>query len=366
MKYRVLFLLIFCFGLAFGVGEYIPIQGSRNLSFSITDDADTARIVTITPSHAVDSFNYHCSLSFQADTGSWDTVSWTSSVQTMIITPTVDVATTYSCSVAFKEEPATIGVEKDYSAGVATVAALIDTLVDLINGKAGLTDSVTAEDSVTYIKLVSNFSQVSFGDERWTMIMVTAGGAGTLDSAAHTSLATVAMVCDSMVAAINASDSEAYFTAYDSTTNYIVQSDKKGLTFHIAPTDTVQDDDTATTQENVVSISTDSGTVYLSLTRGYKHIDGRLILRSSSSGYGGLGNADSAIVKIYTSGPTGRFILDSSVCPQVPCTCDVMIHYAVGDTLLRRQLEFYWYINDTVSDTDLTVYYPAWWDLQLK
>ena len=211
MKYRALFLLIFCFGLVFGAGEYVPLVGSSNLSFSITDDADTARIVTITPSHAVDSFNYHCSLSFHADTGSWDTVSWTSSVQTMIITPTVDVATTYSCSVAFKEEPVTLGVEKDYASGVATVAALIDTLVALINGKAGLTDSVTAEDSVTYIKLVSNFSQVSFGDERWTMIMVTAGGAGTLDSAAHASLATVAMVCDTMVAMINASDSEASF-----------------------------------------------------------------------------------------------------------------------------------------------------------
>lgn len=366
MKYRVLFLLIFCFGLVFATGEYVNLVGSKNLAFSITDAGDTARVVTITPSHAVDSFHYHCSLSFHADTGSWDTVSWTSSVQTMIITPTVDVATTYSCSVAFKEEPVTLGVEKDYSAGVATVEALIDTLVDMINKKAGLTDSVTAEDSVTYIKLVSNFSQVSFGDERWTMIMVTAGGAGTLDSAAHVSLATVAMVCDSMVATINASDSEAYFTAYDSTTKYIVQSDKKGLTFHIAPTDTVQDDDSSTTQENVMSISSDSGTVSLDMVRGFKHLDGIIILALGPYSAMSVGNSDSAIVTLYSVGPDGRKIITVDTCPQVPCTCDVMIHSNVGDTALERQIEFHWYVDDTLSDTNLTVDIPAWWDLQLK
>lgn len=363
MKYRVLFLLIFCFGLAFGTGEFRDVVGWKKVPFSITDDADTARIVTITPSHAVDSFNYHCSLSFQADTSSWDTVSWTSSPQTMIITPTVDVTTTYSCSVAFKEEPVTLGVEKDYASGVATVEALIDTLVDLINGKAGLTDSVTAEDSVTYIKLVSNFSQESFGDERWTMIMVTAGGAGTLDSAAHTSLATVAMVCDSMVATINASDSEAYFTAYDSTTNYIVQSDKKGLTFHIAPTDTVQDDDTATTQENVMSNSSDSGTVSLYDTYGFTNLSGRIVLNPAHYSAMSVGNSDSAIITLYSVGPRGRNIIVVDTCPQVPCTCDVMVS---GDTLLRRQMEFHWYLNDTLSDTNLTVDVPASWDLRLK
>ena len=365
MKYRVLFLLIFCFGLVFATGEYVNVVGSKTLSFSITDDADTARIVTITPSHAVDSFFYHCSLSFQADTGSWDTVSWLSPVQTMIITATVDVATTYSCSVAFKEEPVTIGVEKDYASGVATVAALIDTLVDMINKKAGLTDSVTAEDSVTYIKLVSNFSTETFG-ERWTMIMVTAGGAGALDSAAHASQATVAIICDEMVAAINASDSEAYFTAYDSTTNYIVQSDKKGLTFHIAPTDTVQDDDSSTTQENVMSNSTDSGTVSLDMVRGFKHLDGIIILKPGPYSAMSVGNSDSAIVTLYSVGPDGRKIITVDTCPQVPCTCDVMIHSNVGDTALERQIEFHWWVDDTLSDTDLTVNIPAWWDLQLK
>ena len=365
MKYRLLLLLVFCFTLAFGAGEFQDVLGWKNLPFSVTDDGDTARIVTITPSHAVDSFHYHCSLSFQADTGSWDTVSWVSAVQTMVITPTVDVATTYSCSVAFKEEPVTIGVEKDYSAGVATVAALIDTLVDMINKKAGLTDSVTAEDSVTYIKLVSNFSTETFG-ERWTMIMVTAGGAGALDSAAHASQATVAMVCDSMVAAINASDSEAYFTAYDSTIEYIVQSDKKGLTFHIAPTDTVQDDDSATTQENVMSNSSDTATVSLTNTLGFKHIDGYITLKPSSYSSMSVGNSDSAIITLYSVGPNSRKIIRVDTCAQLPCTCEVMIHSNVGDTAMERQIEFHWYVDDTLSDTNLTVYIPAWWDLRLK
>jgi hypothetical protein len=283
----------------------------------------------------------------------------------MILTPTVDVATTYSCSVAFKEEPVTIGVEKDYASGVATVEALIDTLVALINGKAGLTDSVTAEDSVTYIKLVSNFGVETFG-ERWTMIMVTAGGAGALDSAAHVSLPTVAMVCDSMVAAINASDSNAFFTAYDSTTKYIVQSDKKGLTFHIAPTDTVQDDDSATTQENIMSSSSDSGTVGISNVYGYRTLVGKIILSSAVSTYAGLGGDDSGIVQLYSVEGNERTILQGDTCASLPCTSRIRIPQATGDTTLLDKIEVWWYVNDSCSDTVLAIDYPLVWNLRFK
>ena len=264
----------------------------------------------------------------------------------------------------------TIGVEKDYASGVATVAALIDTLVALINGKAGLTDSVTAEDSVTYIKLVSNFSQVSLGDERWTMIMVVAGGAGTLDSAAHVSLPTVAMVCDSMVAAINASDSGAYFTAADATTNYTVTSDKKGLTFHIAPTDTVQDDDSATTQENVMSWSSDSATVKVCKTAGFLHVDGFFILEPPSPGqHGGLDSADSAILTLYTTKALGRKAIARDTCASPPCTLDFIIPYvniAGSDSVLYHDLEIHLWVSDSTSDTTQTVEFPLRYEIYLK
>ena len=371
---RVSFLIVLCLGLVLVVGaegEFLNIVGSTNLSFSITDAGDTAQITKYTPT-AFDSFTYSDSFSYEPDTTAHQTISWTSPVQTMIITPTVDVATTYSCSVDFVTG-ATVGVEKDYASGVATLAAFIDTLVDMINLKAVLTDSVTAEDSATYIKLVSNFSGGQFGG-RWSMVMVTAGGTGTLDSAAHVSQATVPMICDTMVAKINADAGlDSFVTASDSATYYMVTADKKGILFFGAvfggtgatlTADSLQD--TVHTQANVTSISSDSGTVSLDAVRGFKHLDGRIVLSASYSGYAGLGNEDSAIVTIYTTGPHGRFILAVDTCASPPCTCNVMLHSNVGDTLLRRQIEFHWYIDDTVSDTTLTVYFPAWWDLQLK
>ena len=218
---------------------------------------------------------------------------------------------------------------------------------------------------MTYIKLVSNFGVETFG-ARWTMIMVVAGGAGTLDSAAHVSLPTVAMVCDSMVAAINASDSAAYFTAADVTTNYTVTSDKKGLTFHIAPTDTVQDDDSATTIENVMSSSSDSGTVGISNAYGYRTLVGKIVLNPAFSTYAGLSGEDSGIVQLYTVEGNERTILQADTCASLPCTSLIRIPEATGDTVLLDRIEVWWYVNDTCSDTVLAIDYPLVWNLRFK
>ena len=115
-----------------------------------------------------------------------------------------------------------------------------------------------------------------------------------------------------------------------------------------------------------MSNSSDSATVSLDRVRGFKHLDGIIILNPSSYSAMSVGNSDSAILTLYSVGPDGRKIITVDTCPQVPCTCDVMIHSNVGDTALERQIEFHWWVNDTLSDTDLTVYLPTWWDLQLK
>ena len=365
------FLLAVLATVVFADGEYLPVVGSKDLAFAITDAGDSTMITKYTPV-AFDSFTYSDSFSYEADTSAHQTISWTSPVQTMIITPTVDVATTYSCSLDFNAG-ATVGVEKDYASGVATVAALIDTLVDMINKKAVLTDSVTAEDSVTYIKLVSNFSGGQFGG-RWSMIMVVAGGAGTLDSAAHASQATVAMICDTMVALINADAGlDSHMTASDSATYYMVTADKAGVLFFGAvfggtgaslTADSLQD--TVHTRANYTSSSSQTDTTSLTDIRGFDHIDGQIILRNSYSGYAGQGNEDSAIVTLYSVGPDARVIIAVDTCGSPPCTLDVMLHSNVGDTALRRQIEIGTFINDTVSDTSLTIYYRMLWDLTLK
>ena len=56
----ILLLTLIAFVLA---ADYRQHQGNVRIDLDITDAADTARVVTITPSHAVDSFHYHCSLS---------------------------------------------------------------------------------------------------------------------------------------------------------------------------------------------------------------------------------------------------------------------------------------------------------------
>lgn len=360
MKYRVIFLVVFSITLAFGAGEHRAIVGSANLSFSITDSGDTARVITFTPSTGLDSFLYHDSIRFPSDTTLWDTFSWTSPPQQMMLTVGLDTSITYSCSLDFGTN--ITGFEYDPSGlDDTTVALLIDNLVDSFNNVTTIKDTVLAEDSVSYIKLVSLIAQIELeGDARWT-----AKVDDSLDTAAIW-VTSVADVCDSMPVYINALDSARFWAAYDSTTHYTIEGNKNnaGIWFFAVYTDTAQD--TTHGADSVSSISSDSGTVHLSNVYGFKHIDGRVILKASGSGYAGLGNADSAIVTFYTSGPKGRLIITVDTCAQAPCTCDVMLHSNVGDTLLRREVEFHWYIDDTVSDTSLTVYFPASWDLRLK
>ena len=360
MKYRVLFLLLLGVATVFAGGEYINLVGSKNLAFSITDAGDTARVITFTPSTGLDSFLYHDSIRFPSDTTLWDTLSWVSPSQKMRINVTWDTSALYHCSLdcgtniyGFEYDPS----DKDDN----TVALMIDTLVYLINNTTSMKDTILAEDSVSYIKVVSKIAQIQLeNDARWTMKVST-----KLDtSAIH--VTTVAIVCDAMVALINGLDSARFWTAYDSATHYIIEGNKNnaGIWFFAVYTDTAQD--TTHGADSVSSISSDSGTISLDRVRGFKHIDGRVILLASPSAHAGLGNEDSVIVTIYTTGPDGRFIIAVDTCASPPCTCDVTIHSNVGDTLLKRQIEFHWYVDDTVSDTSLTVYFPAHWDLQLK
>jgi hypothetical protein len=332
--------------------EPFKVDYTSQIAFSISDANDTARVVKVTPSHALDSFLYVCSLSFTADTSNWDTATWVSPVQQMKLTVGWDSAHTYQCSV----DLGTNVYGFDYAASGnddSTLAVLIDTLVYLWNNTAGMKDTTIAHDSVTYIKIVSLFAQIELeGDARW----IAAAG----DSLDTTSIwvTSVADVCDSMPARINRSDSNGYFTGYDSTTFYIIQSDKKGLTFHLAPTDTVQDEDTTTTQENVVSSSSDSGTVTICDLKGYMGLDGGIILSIPGGSYAGLGdtgqNSGSCSLRAYTGTWDGRKELARDSSATFPCTLPLLIdNVATSDSLLEDDLQIWWWIGDTVSDTNL-------------
>ncbi|MHC4464892.1 MAG: hypothetical protein ACYS30_26205, partial [Planctomycetota bacterium] len=97
-KFRFAFLLVL--GLIV-VAYASKVRHEKHIAYLMVDSSgDTAQVTTYTPT-AFDSFTYSDSFSYQADTSVHQTISWTTPVQTMIITPTVDVATTYSCSVDF-------------------------------------------------------------------------------------------------------------------------------------------------------------------------------------------------------------------------------------------------------------------------
>jgi hypothetical protein len=259
----------------------------------------------------------------------------------------------------------------------------------MINLKAVLTDSVTAEDSVTYIKLVSNFSGGQFAG-RWSMIMVVAGGTGTLDSAAHASQATVAMICDTMVAKINADAGlDSFMTAADATTSYTVTSDDAGVLFFGASfggtgasltADSLQD--TTHTQANVTSQSSYQDTIDLiSLIyddfdmAGYQLV---AILDSSTTVAQGLGLSDSGYLWLYTTRRIGygsdsveMFLLDSAVANSLPLRleCKVGADTTGGgvdpDTLFKERFQLVYRVTDTASDTVMNPHCSLYVDLKL-
>ena len=293
-KLFIAFLCLLCMGVV-GASDR-TIHERDSVEMQITTVGDTAQVTTFYVESAVDSFLYIDSFSYQADTtkhktityqtlarrvaitptsaldsfmyidsirGCADTVGWASPVQVMrfILTGNTGDVTkldtvgigVVTCSVAFAGGE-TLGIEYDLSTGAdSTIATALDSIVAIFNGATNLTDSVEAEDSATYIKLISSFSQEAFGG-RWSLVM----SSDSTDS--NSSITSIAMVCDSMTAYINAkagtSDS---LVASDSGTYYVVQNLHGGDTtlntgWMVVPQDTAQDTATsyAVTIEEIV------------------------------------------------------------------------------------------------------------------
>lgn len=332
------------------------------VDLNITTAGDTAQVWKFRPV-AFDSFTYSDSFAYEADQGEDQSIEWVSSVQTMIITPTLDQSSTYACSVAF--DGGTIGIEKDYATGVNTLAALIDTLVALINGKAGLTDSVEAEDSVTYIKLVSLFSQGTF-TARWTMVLDVAGGTGTLDTAAHVSLTTIEMICDTMPVLINADVGLAAFVtaANSGDTVYTVTSDDPGVAFlggvwggtdgAALTADSLQD--TVHVQANVASRSVSTDTFHLAriiyTDKEYNSMTAMFILDTPETEKQGINGGDSSYIWLYSVFNGEYFLLDGDSVATGSCTLRVVLENTAGsDTLFKEYLALGYRMADTASDT---------------
>ena len=365
MTKRLTLLLILLLAVMAWAGGSRIWEQRNSLSLSVTTAGDTAQVSLSHTLTAVDSFDYLDSFSYQIDTSKHQTIKFTSALQSMILTPTVDVASTYACSIGFKDD--TLGFEKDYASGVATVAALIDTLVDIINNLADLSDSVVAHDSVTYIKIVSKFGLRLF-ETRWKCEFGITGGAGTIDTASHDSLTTLALVCAGRVAAINADDSVSkYMTASSSgDTGVLITSDDEGVLFYYI---TLNHADTGGTLVAVQANVTDSwssitDTFFLSSfidgDKTFNSMIGKVRISASPTSTQGIGLSDSGYVWLYSEYLGNSNLLAVDTTASLPCSVYYSQPSAAGtDTLFSDKLYIIVRVADTATDTNATITYDV-------
>ena len=352
-------------GLAIAAGEYQPYSGGKVGVFTVSDDLDTAQVVRVGDVFLMrDSFVYIDSFSISADTTTHATISWLSPLQTMILTPTFDASTTYSCSL--RTGAGATGFSFDATAE-SNLAGLTAKLTDSINLVAGIKDTIVGQDSSTYVKMVSEMGQNALpSDARWSLSFAVAGGSGTLDTATQLTI-NDSILIKNMVDSINAGDSTGFYltAAVEADTSYSVTANKKGVLFFIA-TQKDTAGDTLHITVNATSVSTSRDSVQLGSSFGYKTLTGIFIV-SAATGHTGSGINDSIIMWLYaTDNLGGLYVLDSSITANTPGTLNVAIHSNVGDTAMKSGLEFKWFISDTASDTNLAVTSNLQYQVTLK
>ena len=195
-----------------------------------------------------------------------------------------------------------------------TAAWLVDTLVYRINHVTDLKDSVTAEDSATYVKVVAKFGTESHGG-RWDLDLST-----NLHS--DSSFTDKKMVADSMSYYAMEEDSiTAHVTVTAGDTSYFIELLIPGDTIHIGIGDTMGDTSLTTA---TVQYKHKTDTLYLAncvLWNGFK---GRIIVSPAADTVGGFGKRDTCVIVLKSRNPaTGQYIeFDSSFSEGFPDTLD--------------------------------------------
>ncbi len=324
--------------------------------------------MSLTPPSAYDSFNYVCTLRTAELDSAY--IPWTSPLQSMIFTVGVITATPtlidtaaiglIGCSTVFASA-GEIGIEYDPSTGHnATLAAALDSIVDIWNNRVNLKDSIVAQDSNTYIKLVSKHSQQVF-EGRWSMQLASAAGAPTdsLDTAGV--VTTVAMVCDSMTKAINDDATmSGEVTASDSTTYLLIATDAPSLPFVWIGADTSMDNtgDTATVLIYTTIQDTFDLVQLVHDKMVYNQIYASFVLQASETEKRGYGLSDSGFLWLYTVFNGVYHLLESSNRAALPCTLLVRLPDSADiahgmDTLFKEMFSLAWRVADTTSDTTM-------------
>jgi hypothetical protein len=371
MKRLIVLLVVLCGGLA--VAGAFHYTHTDSISFHIVTTGDTAQVVKVTPSSAYDSCKYVDTLDpgVSGTSGTWSAPSWQSRAWALRLY--VDSALNskaYLCSLYVNGTKRAIAITTA-SSGYTTVAKIIDTLKYVIDNVTGVKDSVVCDDSTTFLLIRNKYMEIPVIAAQGAGAYRFKPSAGSGTTASRTHLlhfdttqggTTIARICDSMVAKINATAAISdTLLATDSTTFYTITSKIKGLAFRFKgtgePTDTVQD--TASLQLNVTSLSTQYDTIPLAQlyspgfdTRG---MIGRFIVSSPYTGHG-FANTDTATIRLVTSSYGSLFHLDSTK-GIMPCTLRVVFTGSTAgrDTLFKEALGLIVRVTDTASDTTKTI-----------
>jgi hypothetical protein len=316
MKRRILVVgLLVSVPLMVWAANAVVQQGRHTLAHVIDQTGDTAKVYKINLLHGHDSFAYIDTIT---PTTTHIAVTWTSHPTVRRITiaavPVVSVHDTVLLDHGTLVD--TIIVDCDPA---LTQAAYADSLVARIN-VATMSDTVLAQDSVTYVKVKAKLMQEEMqGDARFTLTYPATNhnlSAGTTDSCS------VKMICDSMSAKINATVTvkDTVTAANDGDTVYTITGDRKGYNFSVFPGDSIQDNDTTVLVAAKASLShhTDTISLFSMYQKGWQGLWGRVIIPASLNTEKGYGNLDSCYYHVNAvTGYGQRFAVvdDSGVIP---------------------------------------------------
>lgn len=359
--------------------------------------------IGITPTSAVDDAQYVCSVKFEGDTlvATWtapssatsiamvcdslvDSINNTTNLKDSVLA--VDGTTFFSIRSKFATYSLarfTVGADStwDQPGDTATISAnsvamFCDSVAALIEAEGDLTDSVTAHDSGTYVLVTSLFGGDTFGG-RFTVKQTGTADNNGQDTASHATLATIAMVCDSLVSALTDSIAT-YVTVVDDDTGFTATAVNEGWAFLVYLGDTATD--TVHTQLNVTSYSTFQDTIDIGRTIfdswHATSIDGRFIL-SAAADVGdvdtdtilGIGKADSGyLILCYSTNWGALSVAAADTSATLPCTLAVSVADAEGNNVVfKNEVVLIWRVADTASDTTgMTIDFDIDFDYTLK
>jgi hypothetical protein len=367
------------------IAAFTKGAGSRRITetytvpFSVNEtQGDTAQSYLFTPLFALDSYIYACSILTTTTPVDSQGIVYRTPAQRMKLSlkvTTIDTTRNYICSVA--TATTNYGIIWNPPEAAWTAATAYDTLVYLINNKAGLKDSVKAEDSTTYIMLRSKLRQVpTMGGTRFTVW----GDADTMRFDTLTRANTIATICAGLrAAAVAVTDLNTQYTLTNEDTAVRITAKKAGLPFVwknpaagiVCPVDTL---DTTVVQANIKGTSWACDTFDLmQLITDQRRIGalyGNIKIHASADTNRSLGTIDSGRIWLQTrvNNDTGTqyFPFDSAVTLLIPCSLHVAKAYAAAnDTIFKEILCLIWRVSDTLSDTTFQTEYDISVDLNI-